>query len=165
MIRFIAAIDSLRGIADDKGIPWSLPSDHDHYVKKVSKGRILMGYGTYLAHSETLHGHTEYVATSHLEPLREGFKRVEDIDAFINSKALTWVLGGSQLFDSVLDKADELHITQVNGSFGCTKFFPAFEEKFVLVKRSAIKKENGTEYQYQVWKNKRLLSASDLQNT
>lgn len=165
MIRFIAAIDTFRGLADNDGIPWDLPSDYQYYTKKVSRGRILMGYGTYLAHSQTLHGHTEYVATSHLQPLREGFKRVEDIDTFLNSKSLTWVLGGSQLFESLLDRADELYITQVNGNFHCTKFFPAFEEKFTLVRKSAIHKENGTEFQYQVWKNKRNLLTTDLQQS
>lgn len=46
---------------------------------------------------------------------------------------------------------DELYITQVNGTFHCTKF--PFEEKFTLVRKSAIHKENGTEFQkWQVWK-------------
>lgn len=161
MIRLIAAIDLLRGVANEQGIPWDLPSDHAYYVNKVSKGKILMGYGTYINHKDTLHGRTEYVATSHLEPLRDGFERVEDIDAFFAQNSLTWVLGGSQLFESLLDKADELYITQVNGDFKCTKFFPAFESKFVLTGKSKILKENGTEFQYQVWKNKRLLTAAE----
>lgn len=162
MIRFIAAIDLMRGIADDNGIPWDLPSDHEYYVKKVSKGRVLMGYNTYSAHQNTLHGKTEYVATTRSEPLREGFKAISDTDAFLQQNTLTWVLGGSQLFESLIDKADELYITQVNGDFNCTKFFPSFENKFVLVKRSPIQKENGTEFQYQIWRAKRLLTTTEL---
>lgn len=165
MIRFIAAIDLMGGIATDDGIPWNLPSDHEHYVKKVSKGRILMGYGTYLNHSRTLHGHTEYVATARSKPLREGFKRVSDVDSFLSESPLTWVLGGSQLFSQYLDRADELHITQINGDFNCTKHFPSFEKKFTLVAKSPIKKENGTEFQYQVWKNNRLLTARDSEKS
>ena len=163
MIRLIAAIDLLRGIADENGIPWNLPSDHDYYIKKVSKGRILIGYNTYVAHKETLHDRTEYVATRRSEALREGFKLVHDTHKFLAQDTLTWVLGGSHLFESTIDQADELYITQVNGDFNCTKFFPKFEDKFVLIKRSAIQKENGTEFQYQVWKNKRLLTATELE--
>lgn len=165
MIRFIAAIDLMGGIATDTGIPWNLPSDHEHYVKKVSKGRILMGYGTYLNHSSTLHGRTEYVATTRSEPLRDGFEAVHDVDTFLSEKALTWVLGGSKLFNAYLDKADELYITQVNGDFNCTKHFPSFEKKFTLIAKSCIKKENGTEFQYQVWKNNRLLTARDSEKS
>lgn len=162
MIRLIATIDLMRGIADDNGIPWNLPGNHEYYVKKVSKGRVLMGYNTYLAHSATLHSKIEYVATSRSEPLREGFECVEYIEPFLAENTLTWVLGGSALFKSAIEFADELYITQVNGDFKCTKFFPKFEDRFYLVKRSVIKKENGTEFQYQIWKNKKFLMAAQL---
>lgn len=161
MIRLIAAIDLLRGIADDNGIPWNLPSDHAYYVKNVSKGRVLMGYGTYENHADTLHGRTEYVATSRLEPLRSGFEAVHNVDSFVKQKGLTWAIGGSKIFESLIDKADELYITQVNGDFECTKFFPAFENKFTLVSRSKIYKENGTEFQYQIWRSNKLLRTAD----
>ena len=164
MIRLIAAIDSLRGIANEEGIPWDLPSDSAYYKKKVSRGKILMGYGTYLNHASPLHNATEYVATSRLEPLRDGFKAVADIDLFLNQGGLTWVLGGSVLFESALPYADELYITQVNGNFHCTKFFPSFEKDYVLVKKSSIKKENGTEFQYQIWRSKRLASLEKTSN-
>lgn len=158
MIRLIVAIDSLRGIADDNGIPWDLPSDTAYYRKKVSQfGKILMGYGTYKHRQQTIQPNTtEYVAVSHFKPLRTGFECVDDIDSFLEQNNEVWVLGGSQLFESLIDKADELYITQVNGDFNCTKFFPRFENKFVLTKKSRIHKENGIEFQYQVWKPKEL---------
>lgn len=157
MIKLIAAIDFMRGIADEQGIPWNLPSDHKYYVNKVSKGKVLMGRGTYKNHAKPLHNKTEYVATTRSEPLRQGFEAVHDIDTFLNQKALIWVLGGSQLFEATIDKADELYITQVCGDFNCTKFFPEFSNKFYLHSRSKIHKENGIEFQYQVWKNKKYL--------
>lgn len=156
MIRFIAAIDSLRGMADDSGIPWNLPTDSAHYKKTVTQsGKILMGYGTYTNHQETLQPNTiEYVAVRHFKPLRAGFECISDVDTFLKQNELVWVLGGSKLFESLIDQADELYITQVCGDFGCTKFFPAFESGFTLVKRSPIREENGIEFQYQVWKSK-----------
>jgi len=162
MIRLIAAIDLMRGVADNNGIPWDLPSDHSYYVKKVAKGRVLMGYNTYEMHKAILHSKPEYVATSHSELLRDGFLAIHDTDTFLKENTLTWVLGGSKLFESTIDVADELYITQVNGDFKCTKFFPSFENKFVLISKSVIKKENGIEFQYQIWQNKRLLTTGDL---
>lgn len=164
MIRFIAAIDSLRGVADDNGIPWDLPSDSEYYKKTVtSGGKILMGYGTYVNHQTTLQPNTtEYVAVRHVEPLRSGFECVDDIDSFLKSNELVWVLGGAALFNSLIEQADELWITQVNGDFGCTKFFPRFEDSFYLWKRKPIKRENGIDFQYQIWKNKKYALHEDL---
>lgn len=156
MIKLIAAIDSLRGIATETGIPWDLPSDKDYYKKKVSTGgRILMGYNTYLNHPTTITDRPEYVLTSHTEPLRHGFIAVHDIDSFFKLNPNVWVLGGSGVYEAALPYADELYITQVCGMFNCTKFFPSFGEQFELMSTKKIKKENGIEFQYQVWENKK----------
>lgn len=161
MIILIAAIDSLRGIADDKGIPWDLPTDKEYYRKKIKNEVVLMGRRTYKSHDEPLSNKTNYVLTSSSEPLREGFVAVDDIDTFLSENPTVWVIGGQGVFEAALPYADELYITQVNGMFGCTKFFPSFEGEFTLVSKSKIKKENKTEFQYQVWKANRLASLYD----
>lgn len=165
MIRLIAAIDSLRGIADNSGIPWSLPSDSAYYKKKVSEGgKIVMGYQTYLNHSSTITRRPEYVLTSHTDPLRAGFISITSIDTFLNQNSAVWVIGGQGVFEAALPYADELYITQVDGDFNCTKFFPSFGEQFQQVSRSKIKQENGILFQYQVWRNvKHLASLSDTE--
>jgi dihydrofolate reductase len=166
MIRFIAAIDSLRGVANEQGIPWDLPTDTAYYRKQVSSGgKILMGYNTYKYgnHAQTIKPNsTEYVAMSHVEPLRAGFEAVDDVDSFLKRNELVWVLGGAGLFASTLQHADELYITQVCGDFGCTVFFPAFEHDFFLYKRKKIMRENGIDFQYQIWKNKKYAVHEDL---
>lgn len=83
----------------------------------------------------------------------------------LSSKEKTWVTGDSRLFQALIERADLLYITQVNGVFDCDEEFPSFESKFALIKRSSIQKENGTEFQYQVWKNRKLLSAANLQES
>lgn len=162
MIRFIAAIDSLRGIADDKGIPWNLPSDKEYYRNQIKDSIVLMGRKTYESHAAPLSSRVNYVLTSHVEPLRAGFHAIDDIDSFLAQKLDIWVVGGSGVFEAVLPHADELWITQVNGDFGCTKFFPRFEDQFYLYKRKRIMRENGIEFQYQIWKNKKYALHDDL---
>lgn len=152
MIRFIAAIDTVRGIGTGTSIPWSIPTDSKYYKKKVSSGKILMGYGTYETHTGLLHSRPEYVATTKTEPLREGFKPVADPVKFIQDSSNVWVLGGQQLFETLLPYADELYITQVDGIFECSRYFPGFEKDFVMTAKSKIKEENGIRFQFQVWK-------------
>lgn len=147
----IAAIDSLRGIADDNGIPWNLPSDKEYYRNKIKSSIVLMGRNTYESHAAPLSNRVNYVLTSHVEPLRAGFHAIDDLDSFLAQNLDIWVVGGSGVFEALIDKADELYITQVNGDFKCTKFFPSFESKFELDAKKKIKKENGILFQYQIW--------------
>jgi len=164
MIRLIAAIDSLRGIADNSGIPWSIPSDSAYYKKKVTEGgKIVMGYNTYLNHASTLTNRPEYVLTSHTEALRAGFIPFTSVDTFMQTNSHIWVIGGQGVFEAFLPYADELYITQVDGDYNCTKFFPSFGEQFEQVSRSKILQENGYVFQYQIWRNiKHLVSDLDI---
>jgi len=155
MIRLIAAIDSDSGLADDSGIPWQgrIPSDVAYFRKKTIHGTLLMGYGWYSEQKTPLPDRRNLVATTSPLPLREGFEKVGDAREFLKSfKEDIWVAGGAGLFASTLDLVDELYLTQLNGVFNCTKFFPEFENDFVLVSRSKPVVENGISFCFEVWK-------------
>ena len=113
------------------------------------------------SHDKPLHDKPEYVLTSHAEPLRSGFIAIDDIDTFLSQKRNVWVLGGSRVFKDAIKYADRLYITQVNGNFKCTKFFPSFGNNFVMIDKSKIHKENGIMFQYQVWERKGLRPIPD----
>lgn len=154
MIRFIAAIDSRRGIANDHGIPWQgkVPGDVKYYRDKISNGTLLMGYGLYVELAKPYPGGTNYVADLDDRRLRDGFKLVKDARKFLTeTKGDVWNLGGAGLFASTIDMADELYITQLNKDFSCTKFFPEFKDKFTLKSESQPITENGITYTFQVW--------------
>ncbi len=151
MIRFIAALDSKRGIANDHGIPWQgkVPTDVAQFRAKTIHSNVLMGYGWYKEQKEPLPDRRNFVATSNPEPLRSGFERVTDARTFLQDfSGDIWVGGGAALFESTLDLADELHLTHLDGDFDCTKFFPEFEDKFTLVEKSEPITENGITYHF-----------------
>lgn len=155
MIRSIVAIDSKRGMADDKGIPWDLPTDRKYFVDQTATGTILMGYGTYLEFKTPFHGHTNYVATNRHEQLRPGFLPVADVRKFLqDAKEDVWNIGGAGLLATTLEYVDELHLTQLEGDFHCTKFLPEFKDKFSLVSESEPHTENGIIFRFQIWRHK-----------
>ncbi len=166
MIRFLAAIDSKRGLADEHGIPWQgkVPGDVKYYHDKLKTGLIIMGYGTYVQLSKPMDNRLNYVATDKDEDLREGFHVVKDAREFLqlNQQAGEapgpdiWVLGGAGLFTSTFDFADELYLTQLEGDFNCTKFFPEYEQDFEKVSESDPITENGITYRFTVWKRKKI---------
>jgi dihydrofolate reductase len=157
MIRFIAAIDSKRGIADEHGIPWQgkVPTDVRQFRDKTTGSAVMMGRGWYVEQKLPLPNRRNLVATTKPEILRDGFELVTDARKFLQETTDDiWVGGGAGLFASTLDLADELYITQLDQDFHCTKLFPEFKDKFTLSEESQPITENGITYTFQLWQRK-----------
>jgi dihydrofolate reductase len=155
MIRSIVAIDAQRGMANEQGIPWDLPSDKAYFRKQTEGSTVLMGYRTYQEFDAPLVNRQNYVFARTGSELREGFLLVEDLDSFFkNHTEDIWVIGGAKLYEETLDYADELYITHLEGDFSCTKFFPEFEKQFEQVTTSELQQENGITFRYAVYRRK-----------
>ena len=157
MIRFIAAIDSKLGMANDQGIPWQgkVPSDVAYFRDKTIDGVVLMGYGTYKEFTSPLPGRTNVVASSKAVSLLPGFQLTNDARQFLlEASSDIWVIGGPGLFVQTLDLVDELYLTIIEGDFGCTKFFPEFMSRFEKLSSTEPIAENGISLHFEIWKVK-----------
>lgn len=157
MIRFIAALDNKRGIANDHGIPWQgkIPSEVQYFRERTIHSIVVMGYKTYTEFDHPLSDRRNVVATHTNEPLRPGFEAVADINNFLAMATEDmWVIGGAGLFSSILDQADELYLTLIEGDFSCTKFFPEYDKAFELAGESQPQTENGITYRFTTWRRK-----------
>lgn len=157
MIRCIAVIDEKHGMADEQGIPWQgkLPSETAYYRSKLVGNVILMGYGTYLEHTAPPRGAKQTFVLSRKDTkLRPGFSLTADLEGFLDEHPDVWVIGGAGVFAEVINQADELYISRVQGDFKCTKFFPKFEHDFILVEKSSPHKENGITFHFEIWRRK-----------
>ncbi len=157
MIRLIAALDSRRGIATASGIPWHLPGDSAYFRRKTETGVILMGRATYEEFATPLHERENFVMTSSKSPMRAGFRSVSGL-AQVRTACPdddVWVIGGSAVYNETIADADELLLTQVDGDFHCTKFFPAYEDAFALRTRDGDHEERGITYRFEVWSRAR----------
>jgi dihydrofolate reductase len=157
MIRLIAAIDKSRGIADDRGIPWQgkIPTDTRYFRDQTAKGTIVMGYRTYDEYDHALHDRQNFVVSRPgTSSLRPGFVAVPDLDSFLHLKAHTvvWVIGGAGIFAQSIPVADELFITQLDADFHCTKFFPRFDDDFLLGSDLGSHRENDISFRFQIWR-------------
>lgn len=157
MIRIIAAVDSKLGVADEHGIPWQglIPTDVGYFRDKTKGSVLLMGMGFYNELAKPLPNRINVVASRSAKTLRPGFKLVSDARQFLAaSKEDIWVAGGAQLFASTLDMADELYLTRIDQDFNCTKFFPQFEQIFVLKSSEKDITENNITFHFEVWQRK-----------
>jgi dihydrofolate reductase len=157
MIRDIAAIDERLGLASDTGIPWHIPADVEHFRTLTESSRVLMGYATYTEFEKPMPGRTNYVATRRTTSLRDGFIRVGDVSSFLADETTEdlWIIGGAMLYDVTLPSVEELVLTRIDGDFGCTKFFPAFDGTFSLVTDDAPPAVPGVpDIRFQTWRRK-----------
>lgn len=148
MNRLIVAVDRKLGMAKKGVMPWYIPEDERFFTQqtKLYGGECLIGALTFQTFQGPLVDRHNYVLTRDKTPI-EGVELVDNLDKFLKDfedKDL-WVIGGANVFAQVIekDKADELLVTHIEADFGCTQFFPAFEDKFTLVEQSDLKEENG----------------------
>jgi len=155
MVFAVVAIDEKRGLADDNGIPWDLPTDKKYFRDLVKDKDILMGYGTYVEFTKPMTTGKSFVATSKAIT-KSGFIIVDDPTQLLqNAKSDIWVIGGAGLFDAIWQLVDILYVTQIKGDFGCTKFMPEYTDDFVRIKKEIPLIENGATFWYEVWERKK----------
>jgi dihydrofolate reductase len=154
MIRLIAAMDTSRGIATDKGIPWKLPGDTAYFEDQTRTGLIVMGWATYKEFSAPLHGRENYVLTGDQSPLRSGFRPVATLADVTKTHPDedVWVIGGAFVFSETIGEAEELYLTQVLQDFHCTKFFPDYGAGFTRFDESKDEEDGGVLYRFEKWR-------------
>ena len=151
MIKLIVAVDSKNGIANESGIPWDLPIEKKYYRDQIISSDILMGAGVYKELSSPANSHGNYVLT-HQDINKPGFTKVTDLGDFFSNHKDVWVIGGQKIYEQTLMYADEIYITKINKDFGCTKFFPKFDDLFILASKSTPINDQGIEFIYETYK-------------
>jgi dihydrofolate reductase len=155
MIRAIAAIDDNRGIAANGGIPWKIPEDGRYFREQTESGTVVMGWATYLEFAAPLPNRRNIVVSRTVQPVRDGFELVTDVDAFLRGAVSDiWVIGGAGLFASTLQYCDELYLTHVFGDFKCDRFFPPYATQYELAHESLVQTSGEYQFKYQVFTQK-----------
>lgn len=118
----------------DGVMPWHLPEDLAHF-KQVTLGcPVVMGRKTWDSLPERfrpLPGRRNIVVTRDAEWSVDGAEAVLSVDEAITraSESLSdddwiWVIGGGQIFEQVLDRADRIELTEINAQINGDSFAP-----------------------------------------
>ena len=132
IISLIVATDNVGGIGKDNKIPWHLPEDIKRFKDLTMGHPVIMGRKTFESIISTLKkplpGRTNIVVTRNPDFNYEGvlvFNNIED--AIKKGKEIdadeVLIAGGAQIFDSVVERADRLYLTLIDGDFGADTFF------------------------------------------
>ncbi len=154
MISLLVAMDKNRLIGKDNDLPWRLPNDLK-FFKSVSTGHtIIMGRKTYESMNAPLPNRHNVVVTRNPDFEAEGCEVLHSLDPVIewdqkNPDTEYIVIGGSYIFESILDKADRMYITWIDEAFEGDTHFPDFDEdNWTLTKKEKGTKDEKNPYDY-----------------
>lgn len=135
-IVLVAAIGRNNVIGRDGQLPWRLKSDLKHFRALTIGKPVVMGRKTYESIGKPLPGRTNIVLTRDLGVIVPGGVLATTMDAAIGyakEDAVRrgvdeiMVIGGGDVFERLLPKADRLEITHVHASPEGDAYFPRIE--------------------------------------
>ena len=132
-VSLIAALDRHHAIGRDNDLPWRLPDDLKRF-KALTLGKpVLMGRKTAESLGRALPGRLNLVLTRSGRVPFEGMQGVASVEQAIRiateqgSNELC-VIGGGEVYALTLDRADVLHLTEVDAVVDdAHAFFPPFD--------------------------------------
>ena len=146
-------MDSKRGIGKNNGLMWHIPGELPRFKKLTMGHPIIMGRKTFASIGMSLPNRTNIIVTRDAKFKVSDGVVVDTLDkAFEAAKnepgsAEIFVIGGGQIYQQTLAKANRLYLTLVEGDFGADTFFPDYAE-FTKVIDEEEHESNGYKYKF-----------------
>lgn len=129
----IVAMDRNRVIGREGDLPWRLPSDLRHFKKATLGKPCLMGRKTWESLPFPLPGRPNLVLTRNADYAAEGAQVFTDMYAMVGTGYElagaagvdeVMLIGGAQLYETLLPRLDRLYITEVDAEVSGDAVFP-----------------------------------------
>ncbi len=159
IISLVVAAANNNAIGKNNQLLWHLPNDMK-YFKNVTWGMpVVMGRKTFESLGKPLAGRKNIVLTKQEGWKAEGVVAVKEFkDALFLVKEMdvkeVMVIGGGEIYRSVFDKANRIHMTRVEAEFEADTFFPVIDPKvwrLVSQKNYEADERHKYNYSFQVW--------------
>ena len=129
-LSLIAAMADNRVIGRDNKLPWRLSADLKHF-KALTLGKpVLMGRRTFDSIGRPLPGRHNIVITRDPDYRAEGCSVVHSLEEALQAASDSdeiMVIGGAQLYEQLLARADRLYLTLVHAEVEGDARFPEFD--------------------------------------
>lgn len=151
-IVIVAALARNGVIGRDNGLPWRLKADMQHFRRLTMGYPILMGRNTWLSLGRPLPGRRNMVVSRDPQFRADGAEVFSSPEAAINAAAdaeRLFVIGGAQLYTTLLPIADRLVLTEVWADVEGDAHFPMFDrDDFVEERRDARLADADNEFDF-----------------
>ncbi|WP_262965013.1 dihydrofolate reductase [Methylobacter psychrophilus] len=144
-ISLIVAMASNRVIGLNNKMPWHLSADLKKFKKITMGSPILMGRKTYESIGRPLPGRTNIIISRNLDYQQNGCVVFNDLKTALekaceNTEEI-FIIGGADLYQSILPIADTIYLTLINQEFQGDTFFPEIK----LTDWSEVEREDITD--------------------
>jgi dihydrofolate reductase len=161
-ISLVVAAAENNAIGKDNQLLWNLPNDLKFFKNLTWGMLVIMGRKTYESFNKLLPGRVNIVITRKTDWKAEGAIVVANLDeALTKAKESNFkeafIIGGGEIYNQSIDRADKIYITRVHANFDADTFFPAIDEsKWKLTSNEDFKKDDkhAYDYSFQVWEKK-----------
>jgi dihydrofolate reductase len=158
----IVAASENNVIGKDNRLPWHLPADLKYFKNTTWAMPIIMGRKTFESIGKPLPGRHNIVITRNKDYKADGATVVSNLNDAVKAAESNdvnefFIIGGAELFNSMLDQAQRIYLTRVHANIDGDVFFPALnEEKWKLVSEKNMEADEKNEYalSFQVWEKK-----------
>ncbi|MCP2036274.1 dihydrofolate reductase [Planomicrobium sp. HSC-17F08] len=158
MISLMVAHDPNRVIGKDNQLPWHIPEDLAYFKKHTIGKGIVMGRNTYESIGRPLPKRRNIVVTRNPEYRADGIDVVHNLDEAIRlakeQHEEVMVIGGEQIFRTILPQADRLYITLIKQEFDGDTFFPEYGAEWTAVSESEEQVSGDIRFVYRVFERK-----------
>jgi dihydrofolate reductase len=137
-------------IGFDGALPWHVPEDLAHFKELTLGSPVIMGRKSWDALPERfrpLPGRRNIVVTRNSNWRDDGAEVAFSVDAALELAAsgtpegsIVWVIGGAQVFNSAMSRADRLEVTEIRARFDGDTTAPVIDESW---RRTEVEPENG----------------------
>ena len=151
-ISIIAAIASgNRALGKDNKLIYKIPEDLKRF-KDLTEGHVvIMGRKTFESIGYPLSNRLNIIITRDKNYSQKGITVVHSLDeAFqlVRNEDEVFVIGGGQIYQEALPKADKLYLTIVEGNPEADTFFPDYSEFKRVVWESEEQQSDGFKYKF-----------------
>ncbi|MGA7160178.1 MAG: dihydrofolate reductase [Bacteroidota bacterium] len=123
----IAALNKKRVIGNKGKLPWHISEDLQRFKRLTVGHAVLMGRKTFESMGKPLTGRRNVVLTSKLIPGIETYRTIPAALTALKEQEKVFVIGGGNVFEQFLGRADELYLTIVDIDVDGDTFFPSYE--------------------------------------
>lgn len=153
MITIVVAMGKNNAIGKDNKLLWHLPKDLKHFKNLTSGHPIIMGRKTYESIGKPLPNRTNIVVSGKDNWFEEGILIVPSIkDALKHAKKIddnVMVIGGGNIYEQTIDKADRLEVTLVDAELDADVYFPKINPKtWVKVAEDCVQKDEDHDFDF-----------------
>ena len=137
-IIIIAALARNGVIGIDNGLPWRLKADMQHFRALTMGHPVLMGRKTWESLGRPLPGRRNLVVTRDAQFHAEGaevFHHTEEAIAAATDADRLFVIGGAQIYTTLLPRADRLELTEIGADVSGDAHFPPFDRADFIEER------------------------------